>query len=181
MQQIRALQYIMNAVRIIIDTIRLFKNCINVLSVMVCYYCYYYFLKNVYRCTYLIAITQLYRKCNQRIPINKKNCFRQLRQMLNLMYSTFFNTQVPSYLWIDNEGITLAKRPIGALRVYGGRRPRSEQRAFIRHHHRLAFPPAVCRRCRPLVQYKCDNWPWSICTIRMFVRPIRHVTCARSQ
>lgn len=79
----------------------------------------------------------------------------------------------------SREGARWPTRPVGALRVRRNRRRSrggERRRALIRRRRGPAFPPAAA--VRPPVQYKRDNWPWSICAKRMFVRPVHHVTCA---
>lgn len=67
-------------------------------------------------------------------------------------------------------------QPVGALRV-----PRNRLVNAARAYMRIIVV-AVSRFRPPTagapVQYKCDNWPWSIfCAKRTTVRPMRHVTC----
>jgi len=72
-------------------------------------------------------------------------------------------------------------QPVGALRVPRNRLVNAERTA-ARACTRIIVV-AVSRFRPPTagapVQYKCDNWPWSIlfCAKRTTVRHMRHVTC----
>jgi len=82
---------------------------------------------------------------------------------------------------IHNDRVCWPIQPVGALRVPRNR-PVNAGRAYTRiivvADSRFRPPTAGRWYTGAPVQYKCDNWPWSIfCAKRTTVRPMRHVTC----